>query len=226
MKLLIDDANIEKIKEIYQYYLVDGVTTNPSILSKQKQSPKNVLSEIRKIIGQDELHVQVLSKNSKDIIKEAKLIVKEFGENTFVKIPSNKEGFKAMKELEKENIKVTATAIYSPMQAFLAMKAGAKYVAPYVNRIDNLGYDGLYVVKKIQNIIDSNQFETEILAASFKNSNQALDLIEYGVGALTCGVDVINKFVDDRNVDRAVEDFSKDFEKIDPNKKTMIDYLN
>ena len=101
MKLLIDDANIEKIKEIYQYYLVDGVTTNPSILSKQDQSPKNILGEIRKIIGQDELHVQVLSKNSKDIIKEAKLIVKEFGENTFVKIPSNKDGFKAMKELKK-----------------------------------------------------------------------------------------------------------------------------
>ena len=112
------------------------------------------------------------------------------------------------------------------MQAFLAMKAGARYVAPYVNRIDNLGYDGLYVVKKIQNIIDSNQFETEILAASFKNSNQALELIEYGIGSLTCGVEVINKFVDDRNVDRAVEDFSKDFEKIEYSKKTMIDYLN
>ncbi|MDY3006658.1 fructose-6-phosphate aldolase [Anaerococcus sp. AGMB00486] len=226
MKLIIDDGNIENIKEIYEYFEVDGVTTNPSILAKQGKNPKNVLKEIREFIKDDELHIQVLSNKASDIEKEARIIVKEFGENTFIKIPSNKEGFKAMRNLVKEGINVTATAIYSPMQAFLAMKAGAKYVAPYVNRIDNLGYDGLYTVKKIQNIIDTNGFDTEILAASFKNSNQALSLIEYGIGALTCSADVIRKFVDDRNVDKAVDDFAKDFEKLDNIKKTMIDYLS
>lgn len=226
MKLIIDDGNIENIKEIYEYFEVDGVTTNPSILAKQGKNPKNVLKEIREFIKDDELHIQVLSNKASDIEKEARIIVKEFGENTFIKIPSNKEGFKAMRNLVKEGINVTATAIYSPMQAFLAMKAGAKYVAPYVNRIDNLGYDGLYTVKKIQNIIDTNGFDTEILAASFKNSNQALSLIEYGIGALTCSADVIRKFVDDRNVDKAVDDFAKDFEKLNNIKKTMIDYLS
>lgn len=226
MKLIIDDGNIENIKEMYEYFAVDGVTTNPSILAKQGKNPKEVLKEIRDFIKNDELHIQALSKSAEDIEKEARLITKEYGENTFVKIPSNKEGFKAMKNLTKVGINVTATAIYSPMQAFLAMKAGAKYVAPYVNRIDNLGYDGLYTVKKIQNIIDTNGFPCEILAASFKNSNQALSLIEYGIGALTCSADVIRKFVDDRNVDKAVDDFAKDFEKLDNSKKTMIDYLS
>lgn len=225
MKLLLDDANIKNIKQIYEYYKVDGITTNPTILSKQDENPIQVLKEIRNFIKDDELHIQVLSKDYDNIIKESNLIVKEYGKNTFVKIPANKEGLKAIKKIAKDGINTTATAIYSPVQAFLAMKAGAKYVAPYINRIDNLGYDGISVVKKIQNIIDVNNFDTKVLAASFKNSNQVLELIQCGIYGFTCSFDVINKFVNDRNVDGAIDDFSDDFSKLDSNKKTMIDYL-
>lgn len=225
MKLIIDDANIKNIKYLYEYFPVDGVTTNPSILARQNKNPKEVLKEIRQFIKDDELHIQVLEKEADGIIKEAKLIRKVYGDKTFIKIPSNKEGFKAMKELKKEEVNITATAIYSPMQAFISMKAGAKYVAPYVNRIDNLGYDGISIVKKIQKIIATNSFSCEILAASFKNSNQALELIEHGIGAITCSFEVIEKFVADKNVESAIDYFKKDFEKLDKNKKSMLDYL-
>lgn len=189
------------------------------------KKPLEVLKKIRNFIKDDQLHIQVLSKDYDSIIKESNLIVKEYGNNTFVKIPANKGGLKAIKKIAKDGINVTATAIYSPMQAFLAMKAGAKYVAPYINRIDNLGYDGILVVKKIQNIIDANNFDTKILAASFKNSNQVLELIQCGIYGFTCSFDIMNKFVDDKNVDSAIDDFVNDFLKLDSNKKTMIDYL-
>ena len=144
MKLIIDDAHINLIKEIYEFYPVEGVTTNPSILAKSGRSPYEVLREIREFIGEEgELHVQAVSRDAEGMIQEAHRITEELGKNTFVKIPSVREGFKAMKELHKEGISVTATAVYTPMQAFLAAKCGAAYAAPYINRIDNMGFNGI-----------------------------------------------------------------------------------
>ncbi len=222
MKLLIDDANVLKIKELYEYYPIDGVTTNPSILAKSGKKPYDVLKEIRSAIGDDQdLHVQVVSTEASKIIEEAKYIIEVLGENTYPKIPVNKEGIKAIKSLSEEGIKITATAIYTPMQAFLAAKSGASYVAPYVNRIDNLGYNGVETVKKIYDILVD--YDTEILAASFKNSNQVLELLDYGIEASTCAPDVIEKLVDDRNVDAAIEAFINDFESLVGENKTMLD---
>lgn len=222
MKLLIDDAHIEQIKEVYEYYPVDGVTTNPSILSKIGKHPYEVLKEIRAFIGKDaELHVQVVAREAEEIKKEAYRIVKELGENTYVKIPSVKEGFKAMKDLHKEGILITATAIYTPMQAFLAGKSGASYAAPYVNRIDNMGYDGIKIAKEIHDIFRKNELQTEVLAASFKNSQQVLALCEYGIGASTASTDVIEGFVKNQAIISAVEDFIKDFEQLTQEGKNM-----
>ena len=138
MKLIIDDANIEKVREIWDLYPCDGVTTNPSILAKSKRPPYEVLSELREIVGKDgELHVQVVSKDAEGMVKEANVIRERLGANTFVKIPTTPQGLKAMRELAPQGVNITATAIYTLMQAFLAAKAGAKYTAPYVNRIDN-----------------------------------------------------------------------------------------
>ena len=147
MKLIIDDAHIDLIKKIYEYYPVDGVTTNPSILAKSGRQPFEVLKEIRSFIGEEaELHVQVVAKDADGMVDDAHRIVKELGANTYVKVPSIPEGFKAMKALAKENINITATAIYTPMQAYLAAKCGASYAAPYVNRIDNMGFNGIQAV--------------------------------------------------------------------------------
>ena len=224
MKLLIDDANIEKIRKIYEFYSIDGVTTNPSILAKSGRKPYEVLGEIRKLLGEDaELHVQVVSNKAEDMVAEGKKIVEKLGKNTYVKIPTVPEGLKAMRILHESGYKITATAIYTPLQAYLAAKAGADYAAPYVNRIDNLGTNGIEVTRKIHDIFKNNGFKTEILAASFKNSLQVLELCEYGVGAATVAPEIIEGFINNAtNVSAAVQDFTNDFEGLCGKGKTML----
>ncbi|NBH82168.1 fructose-6-phosphate aldolase [bacterium C-53] len=213
MKLMIDDAHIDLIQTIYEYYPVDGVTTNPTILAKSGRNPYEILKEIRAFIGEEaQLHVQAVSREAAGMIEEAHRIREELGENTYVKIPALKEGFKAMKALYAEGIPVTATAVYMPMQAFLAAKCGASYAAPYINRIDNMGYNGIQVAKNIHDLFKNNNLKTEVLAASFKNSQQLLELCEYGIGASTVAPDVMEGLVKNQAVTSAVEDFIKDFE--------------
>lgn len=215
MELLIDDANVEAIKKIYEFYPIDGVTTNPSILAKSGRAPFAVLREIRSIIGNDaQLHVQAVAKDAAGMVTDAHCIVKALPGNTFVKIPSVTEGFKAMKQLAKEGISTTATAIYTPMQGFLAGKCGAAYAAPYVNRIDNMGYDGVAVACTIHDIFQANGLATKLLAASFKNSQQLLELCKYGVGAATAAPDVIAGLVKNTAIDSAVQVFVDDFQSL------------
>ena len=186
--------------------------------------PPRTLSEIREFIGNKaELHVQVVSTTAEEMVEEGRKIERTLGNNTYIKIPTIPEGLKAMKALSKEGFKITATAIYTPMQAYLAAKAGADYAAPYVNRIDNLGANGIESTKMIQNIFENNGFKTEILAASYKNSNQVQELCAYGVGAATVAPDVIEGLVKNACVTAAVEDFIKDFEKLCGEGKTMLD---
>ncbi len=226
MKFIIDDANIEKIKEIYTTFPADGVTTNPSILAKNGKQPFETLKEIREFIGEDaELHVQVVALDMEGMIEDAHRIQKELGKNTYVKIPTTKEGLKAMKALKKEGAKITATAIYTQMQAFLAGKIGADYAAPYVNRIDNLGADGIKTAKDIHDIFKNNNLKTEVLAASFKNSQQVLELCKYGIGASTMSPDVIEGLIKNDSVAMAVDAFTKDFEKLCGENVTMKNCL-
>ena len=224
MKLIIDDAHIDQIRKIYEYYPVDGVTTNPTILAKSGRQPYEVLREIREFIGDEaELHVQVTARAAEGMVEDAHKIIKELGKSTFVKIPSVPEGFKAMMALHGEGVKLTATAIYTPMQAFLAAKAGADYAAPYINRIDNMGYNGIKVARDIHDIFRNNGFKTEVLAASFKNSQQLLELCEYGVGASTVSPEVIFNLVKNEAITSAIDDFIADFEGLVGEGKTMKD---
>ncbi|WP_250672852.1 fructose-6-phosphate aldolase [Paraclostridium ghonii] len=222
MKFIIDDANIELIKNIYDYFPVDGVTSNPTILAKTGKNPFEVLKEIREFIGKDaELHVQVISKKAEDMLEEAECILKELGDNTFIKVPVTREGLKAIKSLKTKGVNVTATAIYTSMQAYLAGKLGADYVAPYINRIENLGFDGVEVAKEIHDIFKKNGLKCEVLGASFKNSKQVLELAKYGVGASTVSPDVIEGLIKNDAVNCAVDVFIKDFEKLCGENKTM-----
>lgn len=215
MKFIIDDADICKIKEIYSVYPVDGVTTNPSILSKNGKQPFETLKEIREFIGADaDLHVQVVAVKAEDMVEEAHRIRKELGSNTYVKVPVTREGLKAMKVLAAEGVNITATAIYTQMQGYLAGKAGAAYAAPYVNRIDNLGANGIKTTKDIHDIFKKNNLKTEVLAASFKNSQQVLELCEYGIGASTIAPEVIEGLIKNDSVSMAVAAFTKDFESL------------
>ena len=129
--------------------------------------------------------------------------------------------FKAMKALAAGGVNITATAIYTPMQAFLAAKAGAKYTAPYINRIDNFGYNGVQVAMDIQDIFENNNLPCEVLAASFKNSQQVLELTKYGIGASTVATDVIEGLIKNAAIDAAIDAFNKDFESITGEGKTM-----
>ena len=224
MKLCIDDADIEKIRRIYDYYPVDGVSTNPTILARYGRDPYTVLKEIRSIIGSDgELFVQAVSATAGGMVEEARNIVGILGAETLVKIPCIPEGFKAMKQLKKERIRFIGTAVYSAMQGYLAAKCGADYVAPYVNRIDNMGFDGVQVSKDIHDAITADGLNSGLLAASFKNTRQVLELVKYGVKAVTVPPDVIKQFACNAAVDEAVAQFTADFRGLVGEGKTMAD---
>ncbi len=226
MKLLIDDANINEIRRIMDIYPIDGVTTNPSILARSGKNPKDVLKEIRELIGEDSLlFAQAIPKECEEMLEDARAIVKALGRATVVKLPCTAEGFRAMKMLKKEGIITCGTAVYTPMQAYLAAKAGASYVAPYVNRIDNMGYDGVETVRQIQNILENGGYDCQILAASFKNSRQVLELCEYGIAAATCAPSIIDDFSSNPAVTKAVDDFTADFEKAHGKGSTMKSLL-
>lgn len=215
MKLLIDSANIEDIRELYEFYPIDGVTTNPSILAKAGRRPFDVLKEIRAFIGPEaDLHVQAVAPDAAGMIEDARRITGELGGGTLVKIPCIPEGFKAMKALRDMGVRITGTAVYTPMQAFLAARCGAEYTAPYINRIDNMGFDGIAAAKEIQDIFTRNGLSASILAASFKNSQQVLELCKYGVGASTAAPDVIRALVRNPAITAAVEAFASDFEEL------------
>ncbi|MCI8606619.1 MAG: fructose-6-phosphate aldolase [Hungatella sp.] len=224
MKLCIDTADTAQIRHIYQYFPVDGVSTNPSILAKTGRNPYEVLKEIRSIIGEDgELFVQATARTAQDMEREARRIVGELGEFTLIKIPCVPEGFKAMKMLHREGIRFIGTAIYTAMQGWLAAKCGAEYVAPYVNRIDNMGFDGVQVAKDIHDAIMGSGFDSGLLAASFKNSQQVLELAKYGVKAVTAAPDIIEGLVKNAAIDAAIDGFTKDFEGLCGRGMTMAD---
>lgn len=223
MKLIVDHADLDQIKEMFEYFPVSGVTTNPTIITRTGKDPYEVLKSIREFIGADaELHAQVISSDAEGMMAEAKVMRETVGGNFYVKIPTTKEGLKAIKNLKKEGFKVTATAVYTSIQAYLAAEAGADYVAPYLNRIDNIGYDGIQTACDIHDIFENNGYQTKVLAASFKNTQQVLELAKYGVGAATVAPDVIRNFVNNVAVDSAVDAFVKDFNATYGDGKTML----
>lgn len=223
MKLIVDHADLDQIKEMFEYFPVSGVTTNPTIITRTGKDPYEVLKSIREFIGADaELHAQVISSDAEGMMAEAKVMRETVGGNFYVKIPTTKEGLKAIKNLKKQGFQITATAVYTSIQAYLAAEAGADYVAPYLNRIDNLGYDGIQTACDIHDIFENNGYQTKVLAASFKNTQQVLELAKYGVGAATVAPDVIRNFVNNVAVDSAVDAFVKDFNATYGDGKTML----
>lgn len=226
MKLIIDDANIEKIKELYSVYPIDGVTTNPSIIARNGRQPFETLREIRAFIGSEaDLHVQVTAEDAEGMLEDAHRIQAELGSNTYIKVPVTREGLKAIKALAKEGANITGTTVYTRLQAYLAAKAGAHYVAPYVNRIDNLGADGVKTVQDIHDIFWKNGLKTEVLAASFKNCQQVQELCQHGIGAATIAPDIIEALLQNDAVAMSVAAFTKDFAVLCGEGKTMKNCL-
>ena len=214
MKLILDTANLDDIRYFNTYYPIVGVTTNPTILSREGGDIVKHLHEIRKIIGEEkELHIQVTETEYEAIVKEAKAIVKAFGKNTYVKIPATDVGLRATQTLSREGYNITVTAVLSAGQALLAANAGAKYVAPYVSRLENICENGVETVDEIQQIFDAAAGDTEILAASFKTAREVLEVALTGAGAATVSADVMKKLLAHTTTDTSIAGFAADWER-------------
>lgn len=196
MKYLIDSGDTEQIARICDYYPIDGITTNPSIVAKAGKDLKTLITEIRAIIGHEKmLHVQALSETADDIMEEAKRICDFSGENTYIKIPVTVDGIKAIKNLHKKGYKLTGTAIFTPQQAMLAACAGADFVAPYINRLDNISTNGIEIAENIHKMLSDAGIDTEVLAASFSNVEQIHMTAMHGVTALTISPALFDKML-------------------------------
>ncbi|MDK8239911.1 transaldolase family protein [Gemella morbillorum] len=209
-KILIDSADIKKAREIEKYYTIAGITTNPTILSKIEGSLEDKLKELKEFTyGKYEVHVQTTESEVEKIVEEAKKLRDYFGESFYIKIPVTKSGLEAMKLCSKEDIRVTATAILTPMQTLAAAKNGANYVAPYVNRMENVGQDAKEAILEISNLLID--YPTEILAASFKNVKQVQDILRCGAEAVTIAPEIIEASIWHPYTDKSVFDFEKDW---------------
>ena len=212
MRILLDTANLEDIKYFNTYYPIEGVTTNPTILSKEGGDVLANLKAIREIIGEDkELHVQVTEKEFDKIVEEARLLVDYLGINTFVKIPVTDEGLRVTKYLSDRGIGVTVTAVLTAAQAMLASNAGASYVAPYISRSENLCADGVGTVSDIAKIFDVSGSDTQILAASFKTAKEVLDVAVEGCHAATIGSSIMRMLISHTTTDTSIAGFDKDW---------------
>ena len=209
-KILIDSADIKKAREIEKYYTIAGITTNPTILSKIEGTLENKLKELKEFTyGKYEVHVQTTESEVEKIVEEAKKLRDYFGESFYIKIPVTKAGLETMKLCSKEDIRVTATAILTPMQTLAAAKNGANYVAPYVNRMENVGQDAKEAILEISNLLID--YPTEILAASFKNVKQVQDILRCGAEAVTIAPEIIEASIWHPYTDKSVFDFEKDW---------------
>ena len=212
MELLLDTANLEAIRKYCDYYNIIGVTTNPSILSREKGPFFETCARIREIIGQEkQLHVQVTGRSCEEMLKEAEVITKRLGKDVYIKVPVMEEGVKAMKLMKARGLRVTATAVVSVQQAFLAGSVGADYVAPYVNRMENLNIDPYEAVARIREIFDNQGIATKILGASFKNTQQVMRIYEMGAEAVTVGPELLTTMCSNAVTDLWVENFEKDW---------------
>ena len=213
MEFIVDTVNLEEIKDAVEHMPIVGVTSNPSIV--KQTSPENFfehMRKIREIIGMERsLHVQVISKNSDEIVAEAHRILKEIDDQVYIKVPVSYEGIKAIKTLKADGVKVTATAVYDLMQAYMALAANVDYIAPYVNRIGNLGADPMDLISNLSDRIAVDGYNTKIVAASFKGVQQVRDSFNFGAHAITAPVAVLKQIFANPNIEKAVDDFNKDW---------------
>jgi len=190
MKFFIDTANLDDIKEAEALGILDGVTTNPSLMAKEKISgDKAVLAHYKKIcdITSGDVSAEVISTDFEGMKKEAAELVK-IADNIVVKIPMIPEGVKCLAWCAKQGIKTNCTLVFSAGQAILAAKAGATYVSPFVGRIDDIGWDGMQLIEEIAEIYEVQDYQTEILAASIRNGKHIIDAARSGADVVTCGL--------------------------------------
>ncbi|WP_274878144.1 fructose-6-phosphate aldolase [Vibrio harveyi] len=225
MIFMLDTANIVAIKKAVDLYPIEGVTTNPSIIAKEKRPLKEILLDIREIIGDERmLHAQVMGKDAETMLKEARAL-RSIDPEIIIKVPVTPQGIKAMKLIHEEGYRITATAILTPQQALMAAKAGAEFLAPYVNRLDNICGDGVAVAAEMAQIIDNYHLDAKVLGASFKNVQQVHQLALAGIHSVTIAPDVFDHLLVHPLTDSGVSGFVSDWETVYGEGTNVLDVL-
>ena len=218
MKIFLDTADVDLIEKYYGTGLIDGVTTNPTLIKKSGYDPEEVYRKIA-LIGVDDISMEIVTDDSYEFLKEGRRLKEKFGEITTIKVPCTPEGLKGCKLLSKEGIRVNVTLIFSAAQAVLASKAGAAYVSPFVGRVDDNSFDGLRLIEEIASIYETqsrlyNFVDTEILSASIRNVGSVSKSFEYGAGIVTMPPSVFEKMYNHILTDKGLELFQKDWEAV------------
>ena len=223
MEFMLDTVNIDEIKKYEEIISLAGVTSNPSIIKNEgKIEFFSHMKKIRSIIGMNKsLHVQVVATDYEGMLKDAETILSKIDSSVFIKVPVSEGGLKVIKELKRQEVNVTATAIYSKFQGYLAIAAEADYIAPYFNRMENLNIDSNKTINELAQEITRTKSKTKILAASFKNVGQVNAAFENGAQAATIGVDIINQALSMPSIEKAVADFTADWEATFGAEKTI-----
>jgi transaldolase len=211
MKFFIDTANLEEIKKGLEMGMVDGVTTNPSLIAKEKQSFEEIIAEICKLVD-GPVSAEVVSLEAEGMLIEAKKLAK-IADNIVIKIPMIVEGLKAVKKLSAEGIKTNVTLVFSCAQALLAAKAGASFVSPFVGRLDDIGTPSMDLISDIATVYDNYGYQSEIIVASVRNPQHVMDAALIGADIATIPFKVITQLAKHPLTDIGIEQFLADWEK-------------
>jgi len=213
MKIFIDTANIDEIKRSSEWGVIDGVTTNPTLVAKEGKEFKELVSEIVKIVD-GPISVEVISTDAEGMLNEA-VELSSWSSNIVVKIPMIPEGLKATKVLSEKGIKTNLTLVFSVNQAFLAAKAGATYVSPFIGRLDDIGHEGMQIVRDIVEIYSKHNYKTEVIVASIRHPLHVVDGAKAGAHVATIPFNVIEKMFKHPLTDIGLQKFLDDWDKVD-----------
>jgi transaldolase len=212
MKIFLDTANIDSIKKFADLGIVDGITTNPSLLLKENKDPVDAMRRIVKLVD-GPVSLEIVATDYDDIMEEALKLAK-YGDNVVVKIPMNSAGLKAINNLSKRNIKTNVTLIFSANQALLAAKAGATYVSPFIGRLDDIGHDGLTVISDIIQIFSNYDITTQVLVASIRHPIHVIESAKLGADVVTLPPEILQKMILHTLTDKGLDIFLNDWEKL------------
>ena len=220
MKIFLDTANIESIKKYNDMGLIDGITTNPTLLSKEKGNPAEIMREIVNIV-RGPVSLEVIGTTMEEMINEAHRL-KKYGQNVVVKIPMIPDGLKVVRRLKEQGIQTNVTLIFSANQAILAAKAGAAYVSPFIGRLDDAGHEGMTVIREIMQIFKNYQFNTEVLVASVRHPLHVTEAGKIGAHVVTLPPDILGKMISHPLTDKGLSTFLSDWEKVKKENPDLI----
>ncbi|MEZ0361014.1 MAG: fructose-6-phosphate aldolase [Hydrogenobacter sp.] len=212
MQFFLDTGNVDEIKQALDWGILDGVTTNPSLISKTGRPFMEVAKEIVKLVD-GPVSLETVSLDAEGMVREGRML-SELGDNVVVKIPMTPEGVKAIQVLESEGIPVNVTLVFSPAQALIAAKAGATFVSPFIGRIDDVSGEGMKLIREVRTIFDNYDIDTEIIVASVRHPMHVVEAALIGADICTMPFDVMKKLFNHPLTDKGIDLFLKDWEKV------------